>query len=161
MEQKPSCHAEVYSQTVSSPFQLQRSPSEFSLGEALEYLLEKSMRSEGRRYSRVPGWKSRRVSGEDIMNGFSSIGELTETLVCTQNLTPKNSCISATMDSQSSICVGNPISAAKPIGRDNQARGAYSGSGEQSDEDGFEIEVGPCGDSTDSLYIKRFRRYPI
>ncbi|KAM1013457.1 hypothetical protein FF1_043390 [Malus domestica] len=149
MEQKPSCHAEVYSQTVSSPFQLQRSPSEFSLGEALEYLLEKSMRSEGRRYSR------------DIMNGFSSIGELTETLVCTQNLTPKNSCISATMDSQSSICVGNPISAAKPIGRDNQARGAYSGSGEQSDEDGFEIEVGPCGDSTDSLYIKRFRRYPI
>ncbi|KAB2629559.1 basic leucine zipper 9-like [Pyrus ussuriensis x Pyrus communis] len=65
------------------------------------------------------------------------------------------------MDSQSSICVGNPISAAKPIGRDKQARGAYSGSREQSDEDDFEIEVGPRGDSTDSLDIKRFRRYPI
>ncbi|XP_068314230.1 basic leucine zipper 9-like [Pyrus communis] len=100
---------------------------------------------------------------EDIIDGFSSFGELTETLICTQNLTPKNSCISATMDSQSSICdglsVGCPTSTAKPIGRDNQARGAYGGSsGEQSDEDDFEMEFGPCGDSTDPLNIKRIRR---
>ncbi|KAM1365132.1 hypothetical protein ACFX2I_043437 [Malus domestica] len=167
MEQKPSCHAEVYSQTVSSPFQLQRSPSEFSLGEALGVLtgevheVRRPPILKGTRMEKSASFGRSTGISPDIMNGFSSIGELTETLVCTQNLTPKNSCISATMDSQSSICVGNPISAAKPIGRDNQARGAYSGSGEQSDEDGFEIEVGPCGDSTDSLYIKRFRRYPI
>ncbi|CAN6583454.1 unnamed protein product [Malus baccata var. baccata] len=143
MEQKPSCHAEVYSQTVSSPFQLQRSPSEFSLVHEVRRppILKGTRMEKSASFGRSTG------ISPDIMNGFSSIGELTETLVCTQNLTPKNSCISATMDSQSSICVGNPISAAKPIGRDNQARGAYSGSGEQSDEDGFEIEVGPCGDS--------------
>ncbi|XP_062022020.1 basic leucine zipper 9 [Rosa rugosa] len=94
----------------------------------------------------------------DMMNGFSSSG-LTETLLSPQNLTPKNSSLSATMDSQSSICVGTPTSAATPIGRDNQARGATSGSsGDQSDDDDFEIEAGPCGDSTDPLDIKRIRR---
>lgn len=56
--------------------------------------------------------------------------------------------------------VGSPTSAAKPIAGDNQARGAESGSsGDQSDEDDFEIEAGPCGDSTDPLDIKRIRRY--
>ncbi|KAM1726244.1 basic leucine zipper 9-like [Malus sylvestris] len=185
MEQKPRFHVEVHSQTASSPFELKRSPSEVCLGEALEYLLEKPMigqeaaDTQGHRDEKIGELRARDRSfadtdvffgdvcagdhsfgfqNRDIMNGFSS-SELTETLLCTQNLTPKNSCISAAMDSQSSICVGSPTSAAKPIGGDNQARGAYSGSsGEQSDEDDFEIEVSPCGDSTEPLDIKRIRR---
>ncbi|KAM1464640.1 hypothetical protein ACFXTO_044264 [Malus domestica] len=40
MEQKPACDVSVHSQTASSPFELKR---EFSLGEALEYLMDKSM----------------------------------------------------------------------------------------------------------------------
>ncbi|XP_050157904.1 basic leucine zipper 9-like [Malus sylvestris] len=183
MEQNPACDVSVHSQTASSPFELKR---EFSLGEALEYLMDKSMigqegaDTQGHQDEKMDEYwaKYRNLASadvfpgdvcagdlsfafknEDIMDGFSSFGELTETLLCTQNLTPKNSCISATMDSQSSICVGCPTSAAKPIGRDNQARGAYSGSsGEQSDEDDFEMEFGPCGDSTDPLDIKRIRR---
>ncbi|KAL6215621.1 hypothetical protein ACLB2K_015050 [Fragaria x ananassa] len=87
------------------------------------------------------------------MNGFSSSNGLMETLLSPQNLTPKNSSISATMDCQSSICVGTPTSAANPVGRDNQARGATSGSsGDQSDEDDFE------NSHTDPLDNKRIRR---
>ncbi|PON76463.1 Basic-leucine zipper transcription factor [Parasponia andersonii] len=96
-----------------------------------------------------------------MMNGFSSGGSgLTETIFCSQNRTPKIPSISAALDSQSSICVGSPLSANNvPKGRDDQARGATSGSSdhEQSDDD-MEIEAGPCEQSTDAVDVKRIRR---
>ncbi|ONI33951.1 hypothetical protein PRUPE_1G455300 [Prunus persica] len=182
-----AAHSQLTSSSLFACSELKQSTSEFSLSEALEFL-DRSMigqeaadtqsykdekLGEFRAYVRDRNFADTEVlfgdvwagdlsfdfKSRDIMNGFSSSGELTETLLCTQNLTPKNSSISATMDSQSSICVGSPTSAAKPIARDNQARGAESGSsGDQSDEDDFEIEAGPCGDSTDPLDIKRIRR---
>ncbi|KAH7524237.1 basic leucine zipper 9 isoform X2 [Ziziphus jujuba] len=101
------------------------------------------------------GFKNR-----DFMNGFSS-GELIETLMCSPNPTTKNSSISVTMDSQSSICVGSPISANKPKDRDdNQAAGATStgSSREPSDDEDVEIEAGPCEQSTKPVDVKRYKR---
>ncbi|KAA8522639.1 hypothetical protein F0562_013000 [Nyssa sinensis] len=94
----------------------------------------------------------------EIMNGFSSCGP-TGTLQLSQNVRPKHSRISPTIDSQSSICVGSPTSAAKPKGIDNQAMGATSGSSqEQSDDDDMDTEVGPCEQSTDPSQLKRIKR---
>lgn len=169
--------AAVHSQMTPSLFgssfadHLKRSPSQLEFQECLEKIAAENpnhgeFRTD-RSITETDGFFGYVCSGDlsfafknrDIMDGFSSTGVLTETLLSPQNLTPKNSSISAPMDSQSSICVGTPTSAANPIGRDNQARGATSGSsGEQSDEDDFEIEAGPCGDSTDPLDIKRIRR---
>lgn len=181
-----AAHSQLTSSSLFACAELKQSTSEFSLSEALEFLDRSMIGQEAagtqshrdekfgefrahvrdRNFDDTEGLFGDLCAGDifafknrDIMNGFSSSGELTETLLCTQNLTPKNSSISATMDSQSSICVGSPTSAAKPIAGDNQARGAESGSsGDQSDEDDFEIEAGPCGDSTDPLDIKRIRR---
>ncbi|XP_021819356.1 basic leucine zipper 9 [Prunus avium] len=184
MEQKhvAMCSA-AHSQTTSSSLfagaELKQSTSECSLSKALEEFLGRSIigqeaadtqshRDEkfcefrahpsDRNFDYAEGYYGD-VWADDPSFGFKSRDIMTETLLCTQNITPKNSSISATMDSQSSICVGSPTSAAKPIARDNQARGAESGSsGDQSDEDDFETEAGPCGDSTDPHDIKRIRR---
>ncbi|TKY58261.1 Basic leucine zipper 9 [Spatholobus suberectus] len=96
----------------------------------------------------------------DAVTSFSNCGGVTDdTLVRSQNLTPMQSTISATIDSQSSICgtVGSPVSAYKPNGRDNQVKGATtSGSSrEPSDEDD---EAGPCEQSTNAIDMKRLRR---
>ncbi|GLU01123.1 hypothetical protein SLE2022_184480 [Rubroshorea leprosula] len=96
------------------------------------------------------------------INEFSRWGA---DVLVSQNLTPKlYSCITATMDTQSSICgnlsYGSPVSANKPKSKDdNQAKGATSGSsGEQSDDEDVEIEAGPCEQSTEPIDLKRLRR---
>ncbi|KAJ4940060.1 hypothetical protein NE237_026751 [Protea cynaroides] len=87
------------------------------------------------------------------LNGFSTCGGVTDNFAWSQNLAPKQSSISATIDSQSSICVGSPSSAHKPKSGDDQARGATSGSSrEQSDED--DLEAGSCEQSTGSVEEK-------
>ncbi|KAF7817162.1 basic leucine zipper 9-like [Senna tora] len=97
----------------------------------------------------------------DEVCGFSTCGGLrvTDTLLWSQNATPKHSTISATIESQSSICgtVCSPVSANQPSGRDNnQAKGTTSGSSrEQSDEDDV---AGPCEQSTNPIDMKRLRR---
>lgn len=98
-------------------------------------------------------------STREIMSCFSSsTAGLAEAILCSQNLTPKNSCVSVTIDSNSSICVGSPLSANKPKGSDEQARGATSGSSHEQSDDDVEIEAGPCEQSTDPTDIKRIRR---
>ncbi|KAF9612435.1 hypothetical protein IFM89_000183 [Coptis chinensis] len=116
------------------------------------------------------------VSGhQDKMNNFSNCGGgLTESVVWIQNQVPKLSSISATIDSQSSICgpassgitfactatgsAGSPTSAHKPNG-DNQATGTNSGSSrEQSDDDDIEIDGASCGQSVDPTTVKKIRR---
>lgn len=91
-----------------------------------------------------------------ILNGFSSCGGLANTSLISQILSPKNSRVSTTLDSQSSVCVGSPISNKD---MEEQARGATSGSSEhdQSDDD-VEFEAGPCEESTDPTDVKRLRR---
>ncbi|MED6211000.1 hypothetical protein PIB30_069484 [Stylosanthes scabra] len=84
-------------------------------------------------------------------------------LLCSQNLTRNHSNISATIDSQSSICgtatVGSPVSANKPNGSGGgEGKGGTtsgSSSREPSDEDD---EAGPCEQSTNPLDMKRLRR---
>lgn len=74
---------------------------------------------------------------------------------------------SATIDSQSSFCIGSPTSATKAKGRNNNnnnnnhraATMATSGSSrEQSDDDDIEIETGQCEESTDPIDLKRIKR---
>lgn len=86
----------------------------------------------------------------DAMTSFSACG-LTDSL-CSQNLTPNHSTITATIDSQSSMCgtVGSPVSANKPDIGENHTKGASSGSSEPSDEDDEQ--------STNPADIKRLRR---
>ncbi|XP_034684516.1 basic leucine zipper 9 [Vitis riparia] len=94
----------------------------------------------------------------DAMTGFSGCGGLTD-LPWYQNPTPRNSSVTATIDSQSSICVGTPTSCNKALGTDNQARGATSGSSrELSDDEEIDTESGPCEESTDPNNLKRMRR---
>ncbi|RDX61691.1 bZIP transcription factor RISBZ4, partial [Mucuna pruriens] len=72
----------------------------------------------------------------DAVTAFSSCGGVTDdTLVRSQNLTPMQSTITATIDSQSSICgtVGSPVSANKPNSRGNQVKGATTTSGSSRD----------------------------
>ncbi|XP_073101996.1 bZIP transcription factor RISBZ4 isoform X2 [Elaeis guineensis] len=87
-----------------------------------------------------------------------------------QNPTPKHSGISATIESQSSICgvlhtwndgfltAGSPTSAHKPKGIENPAPGGSSGSEQSDDEESLEIEAGPCEQSTNVIDLKRMRR---
>ncbi|CAL5205144.1 unnamed protein product [Lathyrus oleraceus] len=89
----------------------------------------------------------------DVVTSFSTCGGVSDS----QNLTPKHSTITATIDSQSSLygTVGSPVSANKPNSRENHAKGTSSGSSDPSDEDD---ELGPCEQSTNPLDIKRLRR---
>ncbi|XP_007011532.2 PREDICTED: basic leucine zipper 9 isoform X2 [Theobroma cacao] len=81
-----------------------------------------------------------------------------------QNLTPNQSSVTATLDSQSSICEnlssGSPLSGNNPIIRENEVRGATSGSShEQSDdEEDIETDPGQCEQSLDPTHLKRLRR---
>ncbi|GMP40772.1 hypothetical protein CsSME_00011096 [Camellia sinensis var. sinensis] len=80
------------------------------------------------------------VALQEFKNGYPSAG-LADSLLWSQNITSKQSSITAPLDSQSLICVSSPYSTTKPKGRDNQATGATSGSShEQSDDDDLEIE---------------------
>lgn len=97
---------------------------------------------------------------QDDLNDFSSCCDGDgETLF--QNLASKQSSITlTTLDSQSSICgnlssYGSPVSANKPNCKDDQTKGATSGSSsrEQSDDD---LET--CEQSTEPTDIKRLRR---
>ncbi|CAK8568785.1 unnamed protein product [Lathyrus sativus] len=84
----------------------------------------------------------------DVVTSFSTCGGVTNS----QNLTPKHSTITATIDSQSSLygTVGSPVSANKPNSRENHAKGTSSGSSDPSDEDDEQ--------STNPLDNKRLRR---
>ncbi|EOY29151.1 Basic leucine zipper 9, putative isoform 2 [Theobroma cacao] len=81
-----------------------------------------------------------------------------------QNLTPNQSSVTATLDSQSSICEnlssGSPLSGNNPKIRENEVRGATSGSShEQSDdEEDIETDPGQCEQSLDPTHLKRLRR---
>ncbi|GAV63659.1 bZIP_1 domain-containing protein/bZIP_C domain-containing protein [Cephalotus follicularis] len=145
---------------------MKRSASEL----ALEDFIKKIMMNDNKDKKIEGGFLSDACSGDvfsssvsesDIMNGFSSTVGLAETLLWSQNLSPKKQCsnVSVTMDSQSSICVGSPMSANKPNNKENQARAGSSGSSqEQSDDEDIEIEAGPCEQSTDPLDLKRIKR---
>ncbi|KAG2699798.1 hypothetical protein I3843_07G205000 [Carya illinoinensis] len=100
------------------------------------------------------------LKSQDIISLFSGCGEMTETLLSSPLLTNfKKPSITATIDSQSSICVSSPVSANKPEGRDTQERRVTSGSShEQSDDEDVELEAGPCEQSTDPTDLKRVRR---
>ncbi|GMG99172.1 hypothetical protein Nepgr_001012 [Nepenthes gracilis] len=89
----------------------------------------------------------------DIVNGFPTcVGPAESPL--SQSLTPKQPCVSATLDSQSSICASSLISTHKP-----KAMGTASGSSpEQSDDEDAELEADPCVQSTDCIDLKRDRR---
>ncbi|XP_058785130.1 basic leucine zipper 9-like [Vicia villosa] len=84
----------------------------------------------------------------DVVASFSTCGGVGDS----QNLTPKHSTISATIDSQSSLygTVGSPVSANKPTSRENHTKGTTSGSSDPSDEDDEQ--------STNPRDIKRIRR---
>ncbi|KAF6144486.1 hypothetical protein GIB67_035347 [Kingdonia uniflora] len=91
----------------------------------------------------------------DTMNSFSTCGGgLTESLVWAQSLVPKHSSISATIDTQSSVCAGSLTSASKL--KSNQVLGVSSGS--DSEDDDIEIEAGSCGQSVGHADVKRIRR---
>ncbi|XP_059290604.1 basic leucine zipper 9 [Lycium ferocissimum] len=96
------------------------------------------------------------MRNQEIVNDFSNCG-LTDKTLWSPNLTPKQSSISVTVDSQSSICAGSPTPTIMPKVRNNQTIGATTGS-YQSDDDDVEGEVGPCEQSTDPLDIRRLRR---
>ncbi|KAJ0968688.1 hypothetical protein J5N97_021565 [Dioscorea zingiberensis] len=67
----------------------------------------------------------------------------------------KQSRLSPTIETQSSICASSPTSSLKPKGHDNQTLGGTSGS-EQSDDE--EMEAGQCEQSTRITDLKRMRR---
>ncbi|KAL4564987.1 hypothetical protein LXL04_029067 [Taraxacum kok-saghyz] len=93
----------------------------------------------------------------DNVNRFSNHGGMTGNTLWSRNLTSKNSSVTVTMDSQSSICVESPTSATKPKSRDNNVIGATSDD-EQSDDDDTEIEAGQCEQSNDQMDVKRIKR---
>ncbi|KAK2399167.1 light-inducible protein CPRF2 [Trifolium repens] len=97
----------------------------------------------------------------DAVTSFSTCGEPTNnTLVRSQNLTPKHSTITATIESQSSISatVTSPVSANKPSSRENQAKGVTTTSGSSRDPSDEDDEAGPCEQSTNPIDMKRLRR---
>ncbi|CAA7398769.1 unnamed protein product [Spirodela intermedia] len=109
-----------------------------------------------------------RAGGEDLSFNFSgsrdgdainhdSAGDLINCLLWSQSHAPRHSSISATIESQSSVCVGSPTSSHKPKFTDIQAPGITSGS-EQSDDESLDIEAGSCEQSADAIDLKRMRR---
>ncbi|XXG57967.1 hypothetical protein AAC387_Pa04g0403 [Persea americana] len=114
----------------------------------------------------------------DTINSYGACEQMRSGIALSRNLTPHHPTISATMDSQSSVCgpasvcsgltvgyagsasAGSPNSPLKPKIMDIQARGATSGSSrEQSDDDDLEIEAGQCEQSTNICDQRRLRRY--
>ncbi|GAB2286384.1 hypothetical protein Dimus_020800 [Dionaea muscipula] len=94
----------------------------------------------------------------EVISGLGNLGGSTESTHWSQNITLQQPSFSATMDSQSSICVSSPMSITNPKGRDNQGRGTSGSSQEQSDEEDLEIEAGPSEQSTDPPDIRHIRR---
>lgn len=93
---------------------------------------------------------------QDVINNFPSCDAASDAVFWSQHLAPKNSSVTVTNDSQSSICVESPTSAMKPKGRENQATSGSSH--DQSDDDDIDMEAGPCEQSTDNVDIKRIKR---
>lgn len=97
----------------------------------------------------------------DAIDNHPTGGQLTGSQIWSQShnltTTPRHSSISATMESQSSLCTGSPTSSLKPKGIENQAPGGTSGS-EQSDDESLEIEAGSCDQSNNVTDLKRMRR---
>ncbi|KAK7293710.1 hypothetical protein RJT34_16583 [Clitoria ternatea] len=91
----------------------------------------------------------------EAATAFSTCGGVTDdTILQSQHFTPIPSPISATIDSQSSICVGSPVSGNKPNRRENQAKGATtSGSSRDPSDEDDEAEQ-----STNPIDMKRLRR---
>ncbi|KAL8144459.1 hypothetical protein V2J09_017491 [Rumex salicifolius] len=95
----------------------------------------------------------------DLWNDLLNQGDIVKPPFLSQSITQKQSCMSVTVESQSSICADSPTSILKPNVGDKQALAAISGSsGEQSDDDDPEIETGPCEQSTDVVDVKHNRR---
>ncbi|XP_058113528.1 bZIP transcription factor RISBZ4 isoform X2 [Magnolia sinica] len=95
-------------------------------------------------------------SGNNCTDTVSSITACGPPRMWTQNPTARHSSISPTIDSQSSICAGSPISPHKLKSGDNQGQGGTSGSSrEQSDDDD---EAGPCEQSKDGIDLRSMRR---
>ncbi|KAL5558778.1 hypothetical protein UlMin_034989 [Ulmus minor] len=167
MDRKPACHvissAPAHPQTTSvfrTGGDMKRSPSEKAPEEFLKNSPNVTENRTGDFFPETNGFFTDDFGligfGNWDMSGFASSG-LTETInMSSQNRTPKNSSVSLTIDSQSSICAGSPASANKPIEIDAQATGATSGSS-QSDEE-IEMEAGLCEQSTDPSDLKRIRR---
>lgn len=90
---------------------------------------------------------------QDVISSFQTGGGFDQqTLSWYQNFTPQQPCLSATIDSQSSICAGSPTSILiKPKAGDNQGSGS-------SEDDEEENEAGQCEQSDDPVYVKRLRR---
>ncbi|KAF8400190.1 hypothetical protein HHK36_013486 [Tetracentron sinense] len=192
MDRKPVQDMNAYAKN-SSIFSsnMKRSESELNFEEFLKPVIDSEIGVDKNRSSKDGRIGGIRVCGEtdmlfeevcagdlnmsfryrDTLNSFSSCDGFKDNPVWTQNLTPKHCSISATIDSQSSICgpasscltfgytgtgsAGSPTSAHKPKGADNQAQGAISGS---SSDDDMELEAGSCEQSTDPLNLKRLRR---
>lgn len=87
-----------------------------------------------------------------LANCGSGVGEAP---YWSQNITPKHSSITATIDSQSSI-VSSPTSASNLMGREDQ-RGNNSGSSEDQSDDEIEAASYEQGND-DPLALKRIRR---
>lgn len=87
---------------------------------------------------------------QEIMSGFSTCGGIGETPSWYQSIIPQQPCLSATIDSQSSICAGSPTSTLKPKTGDTQASGS-------SEDEEAEIEAGPC-EQSNNPDNKRIRR---
>ncbi|XP_021744154.1 basic leucine zipper 9-like isoform X1 [Chenopodium quinoa] len=101
------------------------------------------------------GFKTNNVNHQqDIINSFATGGGFDQqTISWYQNFTPQQPCLSATIDSQSSICAGSPTSILiKPKTGDNQGSGS-------SEDDEEETEAGQCEQSgDDGVDVKRQRR---
>ncbi|XP_052209959.1 basic leucine zipper 9-like [Diospyros lotus] len=94
-----------------------------------------------------------------IVNNYQNCIGVTDTPLWSQTVTSRQSSITATIDSQSSICVGRPNSGSQPKDTGNPATGATSGSScEQSDDDDMDTEASPCEQGTDPIYVKRIKR---
>ncbi|KNA22999.1 hypothetical protein SOVF_028880 isoform B [Spinacia oleracea] len=93
-------------------------------------------------------------NNQDIINNFTVGGGFDQqALAWYQDLAPQQPCLSATIDSQSSICAGSPTSILiKPKAGDNQGSGS-------SEDDEEETEAGQCEQSgDDGVDVKRIRR---
>ncbi|XP_030485618.2 basic leucine zipper 9 [Cannabis sativa] len=146
---------------------MKRSPSELDF----EEFIKKSLRPEDTHNKPTADTFSFGFKNMDVMPNSSSSGVSTadHSIFYSQNGTPTtNPSISATIDSQSSICVGRR-SINKGIKEDDDEQAIGGGGGgtsgsshEQSDDDDIDIEAGPCEQSTDAIIInhdvKRIRR---
>uniref|UniRef100_J3LBD5 BZIP domain-containing protein n=1 Tax=Oryza brachyantha TaxID=4533 RepID=J3LBD5_ORYBR len=74
-----------------------------------------------------------------------------------QSLNARHPAVSTTIESQSSICAASPTSATNLTMKESQTLGGTSGSDSDS-ESLFDIEGGPCEQSTNPLDVKRMRR---